>query len=434
MSAPGTPTNFYVQTANGVNLISWSLSAGATSYVIQRSLDNVTYTNLVTINGSPLATSYLDSAVTLGTTYWYQVAALIGSNSSPYTSPQSIVPAPQGEYSLGAIRLASQQTADRVNSNFVTVPEWNSFINLAMYELYDLLITVYEDYFMAPPIQFNTDGATYLYPLPNGSNTFLNALNLSQTVTPPAIYKLLGVDLQAQNSNNGYVSLPKFTFEARNQFFYPNTASTLYGPFNLRYRWMGQYLELIPTPSANQGLRLWYIPRLTELLADTDTSSISISGWMRYVIVRAAKYALDKEESDTTKLDSELLFLKTRIEESAANKDAGQPDRISDTRSANGHWGGFGSGGPGWPNGGYALAPVGLAYNFTNHALTNSIAHSQSLLGYVFCLIAASYFVYSNRSYLSGRVRFSGTRNFCSSCLSSFSNHVVSIFFGSSEE
>jgi hypothetical protein len=41
---------------------------------------------------------------------------------------------------------------------------------------------------------------------------------------------------------------------------------------------------------------------------------------------------LDKEESDTTKLDQELVFLKQRIEESAVNRDAGQPDTISNVR------------------------------------------------------------------------------------------------------
>jgi hypothetical protein len=109
---------------------------------------------------------------------------------------------------------------------------------------------------------------------------------------------------------------------------------------------MGNAIEFIPTPSANQAIRLWYIPRLKELLADTDTSNTGISGWLRYVIVRSAKYALDKEESDTTKLDQELLFLKGRIEETAANRDVGQPDKISNTRSAAWGWG-YGMGG-GW--------------------------------------------------------------------------------------
>ena len=73
--APGTPQNLNVQAANQQILVSWDLSTGATSYLVQRSLDNVTFTALATVTGSPLATSYLDTAVTLGTQYWYQVAA-----------------------------------------------------------------------------------------------------------------------------------------------------------------------------------------------------------------------------------------------------------------------------------------------------------------------------------------------------------------------
>lgn len=169
------------------------------------------------------------------------------------------------------------------------------------------------------------------------------------------MYKLLGVDLALQNANNAYVTIDKFNFSDRNRFVFPNTASTIYGVFNLRYRVMGNNIQFIPTPSAGQSIRLWYVPRLKALLADTDTTDIGISGWIEYVIVRAAKYALDKEESDTSKLDQQILFLKSRIEESAANRDAGQPDTISDTRSTGGSgWGtgGFGSGFNG-PSGGF---------------------------------------------------------------------------------
>jgi len=348
---PGIPQNFSVQTGNQQNLISWDLSPGATSYQIQRSLDNVTFANLVTISGSPLATSYIDSAVTLGTQYYYTVVAINGFGSSPATLSQSAIPVPTGEMSLQQIRLQSKQRADRVNSQFLTDSEWNVNINKAMFELYDLLVTVYEDYFLAPPIQFVADGTTFLYPLPNGSNTFLNANLPSQTVTPPPYYKLLGVDLALQNATNAYVTINKFNFIDRNRFVYPNTASTIYGVFNLQYRVMGSNIEFIPTPSAGQAIRLWYIPRMTELLQDTDITQQGISGWIEYVIVRAAKYALDKEESDSTKLDAELGFLKLRIEETAANRDAGQPDTISDTKGNRG-WGygngGFNGGHGGW--------------------------------------------------------------------------------------
>ncbi len=343
MATPGIPQSFSVQTGNQTNLISWSLSSGATSYDIVRSLDNVTYTALASVSGSPLATSYVDTAVTLNTTYFYKVRATSVDGSSSYTIAQSAIPVQYGEMSLAGIRLQAKQRADRVNSQFVTDPEWNTYINQSYYELYDLLITVFEDYYVATPIQFVADGSTYLYPLPNGSNTFTNNLT-NQTFTPPAFYKLLGVDLNLNNTTNSFVTINKFNFIDRNKYLYPTPGGNIYGLFNMQYRVMGNNIEFIPTPTGGQTLRLWYIPRLTTLLQDTDTTITGISGWSEYVIVRAAKYALDKEESDTSKLDQQIAFLIKRIEETAANRDAGQPDSISDTRSNYGP-SGFG---PGW--------------------------------------------------------------------------------------
>ena len=336
MAIPGIPQNMIVQSANQEILVSWDLSVGSTSYKLQRSEDNVTYSLLATISGSPLATSYLDTSAVLGTQYWYKVAASNTSGDSSYTLPQSAVATPTGEMCLSQIRLAAQQRADRINSNFVTKAEWTSYINQSLFELYDLLVTLYEDYFLATPISFIADGNTFQYPLPNGSVSYTNALT-GQTFIPKPFYKLMGVDLGLNTANNAYVTVNKFNFIDRNRFVYPNTASTIYGVFNLQYRTVGSNIEFIPTPSAGQNLRLWYIPRLQELLQDTDTTALGVSGWVEYAIVRAAKYALDKEESDTTKLDQELLFLKARIEESASNRDAGQPDKISNTRS--GGWG-----------------------------------------------------------------------------------------------
>jgi len=106
----------------------------------------------------------------------------------------------------------------------------------------------------------------------------------------------------------------------------------------MRYRPIGtntftQYITIIPTPAGNQQLRLWYAPVLPALLKDTDITTIGFSGWLRYPIVRAAKYALDKDEgTDTSKLDAELLFLKQRITEAASNRDQGQAETISNTR------------------------------------------------------------------------------------------------------
>ncbi len=352
MSLAGIPQNLTVQTGNQDVLIQWNLVTGANTYKVQRSQDNVTFTDLATITGTPLDTLYLDSGMPLNIKYWYRVAVSSdsGVTYSSYTNADWAIPVPAGENSLGAMRLAAKQRADRVNSNFVTDPEWNKYIEKASYELYDLLITIYENYFMDDPLQFVSDGTVFWYPLPDGKTTFENGITGASFV-PKAFYKLAGIDLALQNANNAYVTVNKFNFIDRNRFVYPNTASTIYGVFNLQYRVMGNKIMFIPTPSASQAIRVWYIPRLTTLLKDTDSLGFAISGWDEYVIVRAAKYALDKEESDTSKMDQELQFLTERITTAGSNRDEGSPDKISDTRSNNG-WG-SGNGGFNGAQGGF---------------------------------------------------------------------------------
>ena len=347
-SPPNSQTTF-LQQGNGQVLISWHPVVGATSYVVQRSTDGVNFTTLA----NPTTALYLDTAVTPGTIYnggtqyWYQVASVNGSGTSTYTTPTptSIVPVNAGMMSLQQLRLMSQQKSDRVNSNFVTLPEWNSYINLAADELYDLITTVFDDYNMYQPVYFTTSGQTSMYPLPDGVTTFQTASSAgSQSIVPPPIYKLSGIDLGLNNAPNGFVTVQKYNFIDRNRYVFPNTASTIYGVFGLQYRFIGNSIRFIPQPSSSQPIGIWYIPRRTQLLLETDCCD-GFNGWNNYIIARAAKYALDKEESDTNKLDQEIAYLKTRIEESAPNRDEGMADTISDGRMASG----FGpDGGGGW--------------------------------------------------------------------------------------
>lgn len=328
MATPAIPANFIIQSANSQILLSWDLAAGATSYNVYRSTDGTTFTNVA----NPTTPYYLDATPTLGTLYYYYITATGTSGVSAPTTTLTQVPVNTGEMCLVQLRLAAQQRADRVNSQFVTTPEWNSYINQSLFELYDLLVDQYgEDYFIAPPVTFNTNGTTQLYPLPDG-NTFFTAADGSP-VKAPAFYKLTGVDLGVNTGPNGYVTLSKFNFIDRNRYFYPNTASTQYGVFNMSYRLVGDKMEFIPVPSNNQPIRLWYIPRMTQLLKDTDITTQGVSGWLEYVIVDAAIKALQKEESDVTILAAQKDMLKRRIEAASMNRDAGQPDTISATRS-----------------------------------------------------------------------------------------------------
>ncbi len=323
MAIPAIPTNFSVQQANGEVFLEWNAVVGATSYTIQRSTpDENHYANLT----SPTTNSYLDTDVVVGTNYFYKVLSSNADGNSQYCTSQSAVPTNTGDLSLGELRLRAKQRADRVNSPFVLDSEWDSYISQSYFELYDLLITLYEDYFVKAPLIIPTT-------------------NEAQYTLPTDFYKLKGVDLGLSSNTNAFVTLKKFNFISRNRFVYPQLTSTYAGVFNLQYRLVGNTLMLIPTPSAGQYLRVWYIPKLTQPLQDTDIIS-GVSGWTEYIIVDAAIKALQKEESDTNVLMAQKMALIKRINDSASNRDADQSDTISDIRTQSERWGGF-SGGPG---------------------------------------------------------------------------------------
>lgn len=342
------PQNLTAQQSDGNILLTWAGSLNATGYQVQRSTDGVNFTNLATLG---LVVQYLDSLPGIGIMYYYQVAALNSSGTSTYSSIAQMVAAPPSEMSLFELRLRSQQTADFVGNQFVKTDEWNSFLRLAMYELYDILIMSYEDLFASEYAFINTNGTIQNYPTPDGVTNYLGGVYPNATGAPSkALYKLAGMDLGINTSNNAWVTLKKFNFIDRNKDVYPNSTSTIYGVYNMAYRMMGNFFNIIPTPAGNQQVRLWYSPKLPGLLQDTDLTTLGYSGWLRYVIVRSAKYALDKEESDTSKLDAEIGYLKTRIEEASQNRDAGVPDTISNTRQDSiyggiGFMGGGGQGG-----------------------------------------------------------------------------------------
>lgn len=342
---PYQPQNLTAEQADGNILITWTGSLGAVSYKIQRSTDGINFSDYATVGQ---VNQYLDSLPGVGIMYWYQVAGVNSlSQVGAYSTPARMVAAPPSEMSLYELRLRAQETCDRVNSDFVTYAEWNSFARLAMYELYDLLLTSYEDLFADQYVFIQTNGSTQNYPLPDGVSNYLGG-NYNGTVGTPAkaFYKLHGMDLGVNTSNNAWVTLLKYDFIERNKYVYPNSTSTIYGVYNMRYRLMGQNVNIIPTPAGNQQIRMWYSPRLPALLKDTDLTTIGYSGWLRYPIVRMAKYALDKEESSTQHLNEEILYLKTRIEQTAQNRDIGVPDTISNTRQDPLYGAtGFGSGG-----------------------------------------------------------------------------------------
>ena len=367
MSLSAIPQGVYVTTGNGQVCLNWQLVSGATGYIVQRSLDAVNWANV----GTPAVNFYLDTTAAIGTQYYYQVASTSAAGTSGYNAngtnslPLVITPCAPGQINLGYLRYQARLRADMLKSNFSTNDEWNIMINQSKSELYDILVAKYgEDYFLAPPVVFSTSGQQ-LYPLPNGTN-FLNTNGLPDPngKPAPACYKVYGLDLNSYGANlsnaTGWVPMSRFNFADRDKYnlMLGAASNNVAGQYcQFQYREMGTNVFIIPVNSG-QYMRLWYVPISADLLLDTDMLPFSYSGWYEYVVVDVASKALAKQEfyDQANELKMRKQELYERIEVTAANRDVGQPNTATNSRSRLGDpnfGGGMFGNGYGGSGGGY---------------------------------------------------------------------------------
>ncbi len=92
-SAPSTPTNVRATGGNAQVALTWSASAGATSYNVKRStVSGGPYTKVA----SPTSTSYTDTGLANGTKYFYVVSAVNSAGESPNSAEVSATPSAPG--------------------------------------------------------------------------------------------------------------------------------------------------------------------------------------------------------------------------------------------------------------------------------------------------------------------------------------------------
>jgi hypothetical protein len=182
------------------------------------------------------------------------------------------------------LKLRARQRADMENSRFVQDPELGGYVNKSATELYDLLTTVFEDY-------YSQSAAISIVP------------GTSRYDLPADFYKLTAVD-EAVAAGQG-ITISRYNFQERNRF---------------------------QTPSGARSVKLWYIPVMPSMVLDADTFD-GINGWDEYIVVDVARKLLQKEESDTQPLILEKSDLINRINACAPNRDAGTPSMMVDVNA-----------------------------------------------------------------------------------------------------
>lgn len=191
--------------------------------------------------------------------------------------------------------------ADMENSDFISPGDWILFIDSAYKELYDLLVSKFEDWFTDEPVPFTVAAGTNTHTL--GSDFF----------------KVRAIDRDMGGGNFKEVST--FNFSDRNQ-----------GAAEVRYRLVKNKLVFKPDTLAPGDYQIWQVPVATSLTDVTDTVD-GVNGWEDFIAVGAAIMALTKEESDITALSRRKQELMFRINSMAQNRDMSLTDSIADVTS-----------------------------------------------------------------------------------------------------
>lgn len=206
------------------------------------------------------------------------------------------------------LRTQARDRADMKNSQFVSDSELNSYINASIAELHDVLVQSYGSDYFVNSYNFTTVAGTDRYAL------------------PVDLYKIMGVDA---NLNGGeYVALKKFNFNERTRFT-THSVWSIMGVPEIRYRLVGSNIVFSPIPDSAVPIKLWYVPVATKLTLNTDSFN-DLNQYAEYVIVDAAMKMMQKEESDVSVLMAQKQLLTKRIEEASQNRDAGEPESVSD--------------------------------------------------------------------------------------------------------
>ena len=213
---------------------------------------------------------------------------------------------PNNTTTLAQLITRVRQRADMVGSTFVSDSEVVDYINVAMAEIHDLLVTKYEDYYVKDSSESPKSGD----------------------------YKALGVDF---TSGGLTYRMMRFTFQERNMYNAPAIVASRIA--DTRYAIQGNKIKFIPSPATSGTAKLHYIPEAQQFDAgSTSATIVSLApqiakGYEEYLVVDAAIKCLMKEESNTQPHMIYKEQLRKRLEAASANRDAGESSKITDVRT-----------------------------------------------------------------------------------------------------
>jgi hypothetical protein len=199
---------------------------------------------------------------------------------------------------LAELIARARSFADQENSDFVTAAEAAEMVNAGWGELYSLLVSTFEDYFITTA-EIELVAGTEEYALPDGTDE------------DPIVFKLRGVDLE--DGGNEFSPLKRFQWSERVKYAAPNTAGTV------RLTYVPICPKLITPPEDPDDI---LVSQITTLPIQVKPS------WDEFIAVEVALQMLAKEQNESSYLLQKKERITKEILSMAPVRDADEAPRM----------------------------------------------------------------------------------------------------------
>jgi len=218
----------------------------------------------------------------------------------------------------GLARLYSDQ---RPKGNSTFIPDssgdatLNDLINLALLELYDVLVAARgAEYYAAEYTRASLSDDT-------GGNP-----NAGQYTLPADFYELLGPPILEWSSRD-HEPVPDYASYGERVLFENSGTWARWSP--KAYRLRAGYLTIVPKPTSAVTIRYQYVPTPAVLSADGDTFD-GVNGWEKLIALRTAIEMRAIAKLPAAELNALYAKEMERVERLASERDANAPARVQD--------------------------------------------------------------------------------------------------------
>lgn len=142
---------------------------------------------------------------------------------------------------------------------------------------------------------------------------------------PADYFSTLGVDYEY--GTDAFIPLDRLMVPERNK--YPGNGLAV------AYRLKGDQIALYPRPTSGTYRHL-YITTATPFVDNGSSSVNGVNGWEQWLVYDVAVYILNKAKIDSSAEVAERERLDKEMQIAAADRDAGTPMRVVDTRTKHG--------------------------------------------------------------------------------------------------